>query len=217
MTDEVLETKVEETVNVTETTSVKPKRSEAIASETSNTINTLPKDITDKEIFSNLKNKLSKKFGDDVVNSIENNYSKGLKYDISVKENMEDEIMDNAYRLFKDAEIAKKQNNIYKTHELSREEGDKIIKEMIKYDPDLQEDMNLDPEYLSSPANLNRVLKKYKQQNADKNIINNFGAPQEKYNIEKREAELIAKGRNMNSDEMQEYKQILQYKLNKQS
>lgn len=212
MSDDTQDHRVDQTPSKPETIvkSVQPIHN------TDNIDNKINTDITDQDIFNNLKSKLSKKYGEDVVNSIENNYNRGLKYDISAKENMEEEIRDKAFTLYRDSEIAKKQNQVYKFHELSREEGDKIIGEMVKYDSELQEDIKLDPEYFSSPANLNRVLKKHKQEKADKNMVNNFGSPQEKYNMEKREVELLEKGRNMNTDEIQEYNKILQYKLNKQ-
>lgn len=205
MQDEVPEKKSEENI-----VSPNVKKSDSVITLTKDII----KDITDKEIFENMKDKLSKKFGEDVVNFIENNYNKGLKYDISVKDNMEDDIRESAYNFHRDVEIAKKQNKIYEAHELSREEGDKIIEEMVKYNPELQEDIKLDPEYFSSPANLNRVLKKHKQEKADKNMANNFGSSTEQYNMEEREKQIIQKGNDVTPADKQEYARILQYKLN---
>ena len=125
--------------------------------------------ITDKEIFTLAERKISK-YGEDVANQIKQEYSKGVVYDQSVKEDILEQIDEKARQYKqqienekKHLEIENKISELYKNYNLEAKEAENIIKKVIDSDSKMTKLFSKNPNMLSDPTIVESLLDIHKE------------------------------------------------------
>ena len=179
-------------------------------------IQTLPKtDFTDKEIFENLKPKLSKKYGEEVIEKLSSEYSQGRKFDLSVQEGFEETIRDKASNYAKELKTEKERYEVYKAFNMEQKQAEDALREIYQNDLELKSLNEKELKtLLDNPAFIKSKLISYQEkkkvEDARISTLNNPASqPDSRLN------ELAAKrssGKHLNINEIKEYHTLLENK-----
>lgn len=133
-------------------------------------------DFTDKEAFETLKPKLTRKYGEEVVSKLSSKYAKGLKYDLSVREDTLEEISEEARFIHSEIEADKTREKVYAEFKMEKSEAEKAIKEIYQSDSKFKQMIDEDPSLLNKPSVIKTLLTSFEDRKRDETVkLASFG------------------------------------------
>jgi hypothetical protein len=171
--------------------------------------------LTDREIFEKIKPKISK-YGEDVINSLAKDYSKGIAFDESVVNNLFDEIEEKARNAKHFSDIDKRKQEIYTSFGIDAKTAEQNLVQLLQEKESWQEMSNEEKkELLENPSFIKASLKEYNNLQKIKQLdFQKFGTTSNNETVSRFDELSLKRGsqKGLSAQELQEYQNLLEQK-----